>query len=138
MNMRSDQRGIALYVSVLLLVVMLGIALGLSAAFLNQLESLRGTGRSVLAFYATDAGVERVLYIDAVSCESEETIEERVSCLKSAVSSLSQNDRTLENGSYYELEVDGGGENSCPLGSAYCATSIGVFQEARRAVRTTR
>lgn len=137
-NIFNNQKGVAVYIAVLLTVVLLGIALGLSSAFLSQLDSLRGIGRSVLALNAADAGIERVLFIDTSSCISEDTITDRVNCLKTAVAGLSSGDKQLANGASYELLVEFGGEGTCPSNSNYCASSTGTYSTVRRAIRISR
>lgn len=134
----KKQKGSSIYIAILIMIVMLGIGLGLSGTFFAQIDILRGIGESTLAFHAADAGTEHVLFIDASSCITEEPISARVTCIKTAVTALTQPNRTLSNGSYYELTVDAGGEETCPAGSAYCIMSMGIENEARRAIFVTR
>ena len=134
----KKQKGSSIYIAVLIMVVMLGIGLGLSGTFFSQIGILRGIGESILAFHAADAGTEQVLFIDADSCITEEPISARVTCIKTAVAALTLPDRTLSNGSYYELTVDAGGEGVCPVDSAYCIKSVGIEKQARRAIFVTR
>lgn len=137
-NTFDSQKGLAAYVAILITVIILGIALGLSSAFLSQIETLRGVGRSVLALNAADAGIERILFEDTNNCIAEPDIASRVSCLKTAVAALSSGDRTLSNGSIYELIIEAGGEGTCPGSSNYCASSVGIYTSVRRAIRITR
>ena len=57
-----SERGVSLYLAVLLMGIILAIALGLTTIALNQLKMIRGLGDSVVAFYAADTGVEVSLY----------------------------------------------------------------------------
>lgn len=56
------QRGVAIYLAVIVMVVLLGIGLGLSTLLIGQIRIISGMGDSVVALYAADTGVERDLY----------------------------------------------------------------------------
>ena len=125
------EKGVSLYVVFLLMALLLGIGLGMSALLLSQLDTLRGIGRSVLAFYATETGIDRVLYIDQKTCASAPN---RVGCLHTAVDPLGT--QTLSNGAQYTLTIESpGGACTTPT---YCVKSVGTYQQARRAVRVGR
>lgn len=114
--------------------LLLGIGLGMSAVLLSQLDTLRGIGHSVLAFYATDAGIDRVLYIDQKTCAS---APDRVGCLHAALDPpLGIGIQTLSNGAQYTLTIESPG-GACTA-STYCAKSVGTYELARRAVRVGR
>ena len=53
--------GITLYLAILIMVVTLAIALGLSTILFTQIRTVRGLENSVIAFSAADSGIERVL-----------------------------------------------------------------------------
>ncbi len=126
----QTQRGVSLYMVFMIMTLLLGIGFGMSALLLTQLDTLRGIGYSVLAFYATDAGIERVLYIDQKTCVNSPT---RLSCLQGAAPSQSQ---SLSNGAAYTITIESpGGACTTPT---YCAKSVGTYQQARRAVRVGR
>lgn len=135
---RTDERGVSLYMVFMIMTLLLGIGFGMSALLLSQLDTLRGIGHSVLAFYATDAGIERVLYIDQKNCASDP---ERLVCLQGVVSSESQ---PLANGARYTMEIESPVLEACPdltfsgVAVTYCAKSVGSYQEIRRAVRIGR
>lgn len=135
------ERGASLYFSLLVVGVLLGIGFGIHSVFLIRLEELRGLGKSVIALYAADAGVEHVLYIDIQNC-SRQRRRDRVDCLKTQVSGLSESQRTLQNGARYELTVLAPGEKTCVVGSTYCVRSFGIYfevtREVRRALEVTR
>ncbi len=71
--MMKSQRGIALYLSIVILAVILAMVLGLGAILFSQIRTIRGMGSSVVALYAADAGIERVLdiYYEGGQLESE-------------------------------------------------------------------
>jgi len=57
------QKGISLFLTIIILAVILAIVFGLSAILVGQIKTIREMGNSVIAFYAADTGVERVLKI---------------------------------------------------------------------------
>lgn len=134
----NNQRGVSIYIAVVITAVLLGIALGLSTTFLTQVETLRGVGKSVFAFYAAEAGIERVLFIDASICASVTPLVQRINCIRDEINNLSSSDKTLGNGASYEVIVEDGGDGVCPAGTNYCVKSIGEYKQANRAIRVKR
>ena len=57
----KSERGVALYLALAILTLLLSIALGISTIIFGQLETLKTIGHSVVAFYAADTGIEREL-----------------------------------------------------------------------------
>lgn len=123
---KVKERGVALYLSVLLLAVILAMVLGTSAVFLSQLRVLKDLGNSVLAYYAAETGVERTLK-NIAGCPPCTDIASCAPCFQ----------ETLDNESSYTAWV--WDKSICP-GSAisYCVKSIGVFRDVRRGLRLTR
>lgn len=58
----ESQKGVALYLSLAILAILLGIGLGISAIVFGQLKTIRDIGFSTVAFYAADSGIERELF----------------------------------------------------------------------------
>jgi len=54
-------KGLTLYLAVIIMSILLALVLGLIAISVTQLKTIRGVENSVVAFYAADAGVEKVL-----------------------------------------------------------------------------
>jgi Tfp pilus assembly protein PilX len=109
---KSRQKGVSLYLALLIMAVILSIGLGVSAILLGQIKVIRGMGDSVVAFYAADTGIERALR------------EGR------GVSGV------LENGARYEVRFLSPGPD-CPA-LYYCLKSVGIFRETRRAIEIIR
>lgn len=109
----GGQSGVSLYLSVVIMTMLLAIGLGVSTIFLGQLEVARSQGYSVIAFYAADAGIERILVNRANP------------------SSISQT--PLSNGATYEVFVTITGSGGCAA-SNYCIKSIGKYKETNRAI----
>lgn len=55
------QKGVSLFLTILILAIILAIVLGLGTILIGQIKTIREMGNSVIAFYAADAGVEFVL-----------------------------------------------------------------------------
>jgi hypothetical protein len=59
---KSLQQGISLYLAIIIMSILLAMALGLSTILVSQIKMIRGMEKSVIAFYAADTGIERVLF----------------------------------------------------------------------------
>lgn len=105
--------GASLYFALMVMTVLLAMALGLSSIFIGQVKMMKEMGNSVIAFYAADAGIEKVLTNRANPFALPKT--------------------TLTNGATYQVIVTGGGIGNC-LASNYCIKSIGTYQETKRAI----
>ena len=138
MTIGNFNKGVALYLALMVMGILLALALGISVILLSQTKVIKEMGNSVIAFYAANTGVERVLFIDRSTCSAYESIAERVNCLKTEVGSIPSGDLKLDNGAEYQLSVDSGGEGTCPAERIYCAKSIGNYKGTRRAIRIAR
>ena len=123
--MINNSKGVSLYLALTLTALLLAMVLGLSAIFLGQLGVVRGMGDSVIALYAADTGIERVLY-DGVFLQP------------SYSGSL--------NGSSYQVTITQplGGEilgiprdSNCSA-SYFCIRSVGKFGKVNRAIEVRR
>lgn len=134
----NRQQGVSLYLTIIILSLLLGIALAGSSLLIGQLGRLKSSGDSILAFYAADAGIERALFIDNKNCASSPSVAERITCVQAGMNGLTAGDKTLANGATFALEIAPGGSGSCPAGKNYCIKSKGVFKDATRALRISR
>jgi hypothetical protein len=57
-----SEKGIALFLTIIILGAILGIILGISSLVLRQISTVSGLGESVLAIHAADSGIERLVY----------------------------------------------------------------------------
>jgi Tfp pilus assembly protein PilX len=57
-----SQKGLSLYLAIMIMSILLAIVLGMSAILFHQLKMIGEMGNSVVAFYAADTGIERALY----------------------------------------------------------------------------
>lgn len=107
------QKGTSLYLAVAIMAILLAIALGISTIFLGQVKVMRGLGYSVIAFYAADAGIEKILLDRNNPADIPETF--------------------LSNGASYQVFVEIGGSGSCTAPN-YCIKSIGNYRDTNRAI----
>ncbi len=110
---RKNQKGMALYFSILIMALLLATGLGLTLIIFGQLRMTRYAGDSVVAFHAADTGIEHALY-------------ER----RENESTLGINLTTIGDASY-EVYHGGGGSTGNP--EYWEAT--GYFKKEKRAVR---
>ena len=61
MKYLNMQKGVSLYIAVMIIVILLAIVLGAGTILLGQLKVIKGMENSIAAFYAADSGIERVL-----------------------------------------------------------------------------
>ncbi|MBU1015181.1 hypothetical protein KKI17_01970 [Patescibacteria group bacterium] len=120
----SQYGGVALYITVMVLVVLLAIAAGMSQVFFQQTQILREAGYSVVAFYAADTGIEEVLK-DRNGTPTDIP------------------DGVVGSASYEVVVTPSGGvkpdDTVCdPAGTGhYCIKSTGKYQNVRRAIEIT-
>ena len=57
----DTQKGVSLYIAIMIIAILLAIVLGTGAILLGQLKTIKGMENSIAAFYAADSGIEKVL-----------------------------------------------------------------------------
>ncbi len=108
------QRGVSLYLALMVMTVMLAMALGLSSIFIGQIKTIKQMGNSVIALSAADTGIEAILLNRNNPVDIPETV--------------------LSNGATYQVAVAAGGEGDCPASNNFCIKSIGSYLGTKRAV----
>lgn len=61
-NIKFDQKGVALYLTMVVLSIMTASLLALSATLVSQSKTTGNLSNSILAFASADSGVEQALY----------------------------------------------------------------------------
>ena len=144
MKKYRNQRGVSLYLAIVVMVALLAIVLGTSIILARQFKIIRGMENSVIALYAADAGIETVL-------------ESAFSNILGVNSHYPAGGGTflLDNGAEWEVNVvccdegsgnciwDTAGGNPCPFGDSdiacnadyYCFKSRGYYEETQRAIQ---
>lgn len=123
MTINKSQRGVSLYLAIIIMTILLAIALGLSTIFLGQVVMLREMGYSVIAFYAADTGIEQIL----MNRGSPSNL--------SGYLDLNNNNAKDSDDSSYEVIVTAPGSDC--TASNFCVKSIGTYQEVSRAIEIT-
>lgn len=62
--MINNQKGVSLIITFFITIIILGAVLSVSALLHSEIKVIRNVGNSVIAFYAADSGIEKVLYYD--------------------------------------------------------------------------
>ncbi|MBZ1348464.1 MAG: hypothetical protein KYQ20_01740 [Candidatus Nealsonbacteria bacterium] len=116
----NSEKGLALYLTFVVLVVVLASVLGVSVIFLRQIAAIERLEDSVIAFLAADTGIEREL--DSTHAPPEDYT------------------GTLDLGgglfSRYNVRV-ASTSPECPAPN-FCIRSVGTFKEVRRAIEVRR
>lgn len=120
----EPERGLALYLTIMVMALILVIALGTAGLLVSQIRMVRDMGDSVLAFYATETGIEKALY----------RLSQGDLCPP-----ICQWQETLSNGASYTATFENRNEEGCPATVLnYCLKSIGVYNSIRRGIRVAR
>lgn len=145
MKKKFSQKGISLFLAVIILTIILTIVLGLSTILIGQIKMIRGMGNSVVALYAADTGIEQVLKIvindgqdpdprypdvEETGLDNEASYWVRVFCCHHS------NDKCdfwsgAEEPEDYPAGLEG--RTDC-LATRYCVRSVGTFNEVQRAI----
>jgi hypothetical protein len=123
-NQMNSQKGLSLYLAVMLTAIILAIVFGITTILLVQLEAIKGMENSVVAFYAADTGIEQVLMDRSNPIVFNECISEFDLCL------LDPGD---PNGPKYYVVVDSTGSNGCTA-SKFCIKSAGIYKGTKRSI----
>jgi len=125
----QKSRGVSLYLAFMIMTVLLALALGINAILFGQIKMVRGMGNSVIAFYAADTGIERVLK-EGVLAEP----------CPDCYLDLNNNGFQDEEDSAYRVRIIPAGQPGCPSppASYNCIKSVGIFKETKRAIEISR
>lgn len=122
------QKGVALYLALLVLTVLLAIGLIITTLLVGQLRIIRGLGDSVIAFYAADTGVEKALSeLYGGSCGIGYSCE--------------YNGRIGNSDAYYSVKFfwrETDPLNCPPPNDYFCIKSTGIYQGVRRSIESSR
>ncbi len=111
MKYLNTQKGVSLYIAIMIIVILLAIVLGTGAILLGQLKAIKGMENSIMAFYAADTGIEEVL------------MDRNNPILFNGHSD------TLDNGASYEITVV-----VAPAPDNFYIRSVGEYRGTKRAI----
>ncbi len=112
--LKHKQSGVSLLYAVIVMSILLAIGLGISGILIPQIKMLSDIGYSVVAFYAADSGIEKILLN------------------RSNPSGISKT--LLPHGATYEVYVFSGGVGGCSDEFFYCIKSVGTYKNSKRAI----
>ncbi len=127
MMINNSEKGLALYLTFIVLVVVLASVLGVAAIFLRQMAMIERLEDSVIAFLAADTGIERGLDVCVDhTCPDFDGF-------------LDLNNNGVLDGadSRYDVKVIAPGVDGCAADN-FCIRSIGTFKKVRRAIEVRR
>jgi hypothetical protein len=61
---KKSEKGVSLIITFFILIIILAVVLSISIILYSEIKIIRNIGNSVIAFYAADGAVEKVLYYD--------------------------------------------------------------------------
>lgn len=125
----NPQKGVSLYFSILIIGILLSMALGLSTLAFIQIRVIRGIGHSVKAFYAANAGIERVLFNERQGIDIIAACPPASPC-EGWLGVIGEEPK-------YRVIVLPANHPGCPAHN-YCMESIGFYRGVRRAIRIIR
>lgn len=132
-NNKENQKGVALYISLMIMALILGVALGVNALLQHQVRQVRDVGSSLFALGAADAGIEKIFY------DAQKGINVLAQCPETGQPDPSQCSGILANGASFQVTVVLPGVSGCPSSvPAYCAKSVGLYGTSSRALRIAR
>jgi hypothetical protein len=136
MKSTIGQKGIAIYLVIMVLSIFLAIALGISTILVGQIKISREIKNSVVALYAADTGIENILYQEKLcrkqGCPVGSGSPCRSGCL--GISDGTVFPGNLDNGAIYTATVEYI-PGSPPVMIHF--TSVGEYKGTKRAIETS-
>jgi len=111
----TSQRGVAIFLAVVILTLFMSVALGVSTLLVSQIRIMRDLGNSVVSFYASESGIE-----EALKFASNESYDSSIV--------------TLSNGATYKAVGVSAGVGNCSGTAHYCIKSVGMYKGSRRVI----
>lgn len=113
----NSQKGVSLYIAFLIMTILLSIGLSMSSLLLSEIKTMREMGKSVVAYYAAETGIERELYED---------------------NEVGTNYSGSIGNASYSVSVVAQDTGGCPLSANYCVKSVGHYKGVKRAIMISR
>jgi len=123
------QKGVSIYFALMIMTILLAIALGMSTILIGQIKMIKRMEDSVIALYAADAGIEKILYDASTGIDI--TDPEYNPCPPPPPCICNLGDAC------YTVTVLPYTDPDCP-GDYYCIKSTGIYRKTRRAIQATR
>ena len=138
MKIQNFEKGVSLYLALIIMAILLAIGLGISTIIISQMKMIEGMGDSVVAFHAADTGIERALYDGDTPSDhypqtniNSSSYEVWVVCCQSGIPPCAWSPPATECPS-------GLTEYSTCTASYFCYKSVGTYRGIKRAIEATR
>jgi len=122
------QRGISIFLAVIMLTLVLSIALGVNTLLISQIKTMRDSGNSVIAFYGAESGTEWAL-MNVNDSNWQTTVYHNY---------LDLNGDHIEEAAIdaiYDVTTIAPGVGQCAATADYCIKSVGVYRGTRRVIQ---
>lgn len=123
-NKIKNEKGVSLYLSIVILAILLAISLGLNTILISQIKMIRGIEESVIAFYAADTGIETKLNRPGLQPPFE----------YSGYLDLNGNGTEDPSDAAYTVVGTNTGFDGCEA-PRFCIKSKGIFRNVQRAIK---
>lgn len=118
-QIKNSERGVTLYLALMIMSILLALSLGISAISLGQAQTFKEMGNSAFSFYAAEAGIERTLFE-----------------LSRGAEVGSHYEAQFENGASYATDIVPPGGTCSALN--LCVKSVGSYKNTKRAIQIGR
>ncbi len=113
-----NQKGVSVLYVIFVVSILLAISFGISEILISQIKMLRDMGHSVVALYAADSGIEKVL-VDR----------QNPNLISGHYNGSLSDDITFE-----VFIAEGGSSGDCTSDFYFCIKSIGIYKDTKRAI----
>ena len=108
-NINNNQKGSSLLLTVLIMAAIVSIAIGVSRLSLREIVLTRDVSKSLIAYYAAEAGIEAAIFYDrsVVGGDSSFTLSDCLNsdtCYEVEASGISPNRTIRSRGTYQDIE----------------------------------
>ena len=133
------QKGISLYLALMIMTILLAIGIGISTIIVSQMKMIREMGDSVIAFYAADTGIERLINEELKICRQAPCpgyCADPVNCDEGLPTPSIPFSEPVGDATYEAKKVANNTEG-CPATVNFCLHSVGIYQGVRRAIEVS-
>ena len=124
---KQKSEGISIYLAMVVMSILLAVAFGINSILFSQIKTIKGMENSVVAFFASETGIEKAL---------KEATDDTYSA--SGYLDLDEDGFQGDKDSTYDVSAFAAGVDGCPVSANFCIKSIGTYQETKRAIQIQR
>lgn len=133
MKLQNFEKGVSIYLALMVMIVLLGIALGISTIIVSQMVMIRGMSDSVIALDAAETGMERALH----ALYKEDIDFSSTTITYSGSVNINNSGGQDPGDSFYIVKIISPGQENC-LADSYCIRSSGTYMNTKRAIEASR